>query len=145
MVAALAWSGSGAAAGPPPPPVLPGLPAVDQYREAVPTGLGPVAPGTKGRRARPLPRPARAALAQAPPSVQVELRRVATSPAYGAPPAPPRTKRELAPASPTTPAVPAAEASGSYLPLERLTGLGAVLLALTGATAVAARRQRRIA
>jgi hypothetical protein len=137
--AALVWSGTAAAADPPPPPILPGVPAVDQYRENLPTGLGPVAPGATSRRGRPLPPRAQAALRQAAPQVRAELTRVATSPAYGAPPA-----RHARP-SLTPPPRPSSASWSSDVPLARVAGLALVLLALTGATAVAARRQRRTA
>jgi hypothetical protein len=152
---ALTAAGVAAAAQPPPPPILPGVPAVDQYRENIPTGLGPVAPGAASRRGRPLARPAQAALAREAPRVRTELTRIATSPAYGAPPARPRPRAAQKPkpsaptAKPKPPVAAAAPRStgfhGGYLPLARLAGLIAVLLALTAATAVAAHRQRRAA
>lgn len=83
---ALGWAvfgiGQAAAGGPPP---APGLSAVWQYTEAVPTSKGPAL--EKGARSTPakLPPKAEAALAQSSSPVDHVLRDVATSPRDGAP------------------------------------------------------------
>jgi hypothetical protein len=70
----------------PPPSTLPPEAAVLQYREAVPTGAGPVAPGATGGRSTPLSPAAAQALAAAGGADRPALERVATSSDFGAPP-----------------------------------------------------------
>jgi hypothetical protein len=73
---------------PPPPQTLPPDAAVLQYREAIPTGSGPVAPGGQGGRTAhttPLAPAAERRLAARGGADGPILERVATSSSYGAP------------------------------------------------------------
>jgi hypothetical protein len=72
------------AASPPPPP-LPGNAAVDQYREGIPAGGGPVAPGATGGRSKPLPKSVQQRLERVAGANGALLSKIATSPDYGAP------------------------------------------------------------
>lgn len=82
--AALCSNQPASAQGSPPPP-LPGDAAVDQYREALPSGAGPVAPGAGKPEVAPLAAPLRERLLVRGGRDAELLERIATSSEYGAP------------------------------------------------------------
>lgn len=145
----------------------PPVSAVSQYVEQVPTSEGPAKVGAaRSTRAATLPRAARKALASSSPSTSARLTKIATSPAYGAPPtriepaqaARPKPKPKPKPSRargnvvrPDPPddrssipssldAVAVSVGAGSDA---RMVGLGAFLVLTTAAMVVAATRQRR--
>jgi hypothetical protein len=135
---------TGAETGPPPP-------AVDQYVEMVPTAGGPKAPRA-GKKKSPLPKPGKDALKQAPSKTASTLEEVATSSTYGAPaPSKKPDKRESqAPVrepdrvdgTSVTLASAGVMASASVSDTRLLGLLGAVLLTMLGAVALAIGRAR---
>jgi hypothetical protein len=103
---------------PAPPPPLPGVPAVDQYREALPTAAGPVAAGQNAPRITPLPLAIERLVSSEGGTDAPLLERVATSSDYGAPPARSRIERPSAGSR--------SEPAGAPLPPASLTrGAGA--------------------
>jgi MYXO-CTERM domain-containing protein len=141
-----------AAAATPPPPTLPGNAAVDQYREGIPTGGGPVAPGSGGGRSKPLSKAVQKRLQQLGGSNGKLLSKVATSRQYGAPAASSPTGSGSKPTA--TGAGPSAATGGSEAaprPVASGSGgmdwrvplfLGALLAASALVAAVVLRRRR---
>jgi hypothetical protein len=133
-----------------PPPPLPDEAAIYQYREALPTGAGPVAPGPGTKRVTPLPAQAQAALEAQGGADTSLLERVATSSDYGAPSGPQTREAGGRPRGVVASPLPDAsfgrgvEAAAAALGGEnpRILVLLAAMLALGGAFAVGARRAR---
>jgi hypothetical protein len=135
-----------------PPPPLPGDAAIYQYREAVPTGGGPVAPTPGTTRVTPLPATVQAALSTRGGTAAPLLDTVATSSDYGAPQHRIRPP-DAAPLPPGGTALPspspargieAAAASIADVPA-RVVALLTLLLATAAAVFLAARRTSRTA
>ena len=139
LAGALVWTGAATAAAPPPPPE--DVPAVSAYVELVPTSRGSRSARRQATESRSLPSKIETQLAREGGSDAAALKKVATSPAYGAPPpVRKRTRPQPEPAdeSPLGAAV-TVVSDGSD---DRLLALGIVLIALTGAAAGAAYLRR---
>jgi hypothetical protein len=150
LVAAAAVAPATALAQGSPPGPLPDEAAIYQYREALPTGGGPVAPGPGTTRATPLLTSSQAALQADGGRDARLLERVATSSDFGAPQGPlrrpdpearPAAAPELPPPS-LSRSVEAAAGALADVPARLVLAL-ALILGLTAAFAVAARRDAR--
>jgi hypothetical protein len=84
-LALLTFGADDAVAQGPPAPALPSEAAVHQYREAIPTSAGPVAPEARAERTTPLPPPAARQVRELGGPDAPVLERVAISSTYGAP------------------------------------------------------------
>jgi hypothetical protein len=134
---------------PSPPPPLPGDAAIYQYREALPTAAGPVAPTAEANPVAPLAAAIQETLAAEGGTDARLLERVATSANFGAPAAPRQpdaearaaTGADLPPASLSRTARAAGGVLGDFP--ARVVVVLAMLLVLTLAFAVAARRAPR--
>jgi hypothetical protein len=137
VVSALLWA-SGAAAATPPPPE--DVPAVSAYVELVPTSRGSRAARAGGTESRTLTSRIEAKLTREGGSDAAALKKVATSPAYGAPRIrkPVRPEAEPTEKSATGAAVSVVTDGGD----DRLLALGFVLVAVTGGAAAAAYLRR---
>jgi hypothetical protein len=127
------------------PPRPEDVAAVSAYVELVPSSEGAKAPPQGNTAAgEPLPAAAAARLSRLPPQDAKQLERIATSPSLGAPERDLRVARrartDLEDATESTSTIEAVSADASR---DRMLGLAAALLAISGATIVLAARQRR--
>jgi hypothetical protein len=128
-VGAATWTGSAVADTGPPP----GGAAVDQYREAIPAAVGSVVSGSGGSRSGRLdPKAAEILQAEGGRDTRV-LKRIATSPRYGAPASTPAPQARRTLPEPAANALPSAARAVGHADT-RLGVLGAFLaLSATGA------------
>jgi hypothetical protein len=149
LVTLAALAPAPAVAQPSPPPPLPGDAAIYQYREALPTAAGPVAPTAATNRVTPLAAAIQERLATEGGTDARLLERVATSTDFGAPAGPRQPDAEARPTAPD--GLPpaslsrATRAAGGALGdfPARLVVVLALILGLALPFAVAARRAPR--